>query len=141
MEMPRGSKSNVTSDINVTPFVDICLVLLIIFMVVTPMLQEGVQVNLPFARNTAKTPDDEDVAIVVALKNNRVVYIQKKPIARDQYLAEMAEIYDRMPEKKILIKADKAMTYGDVRSVMIETNEAGFSEVSLVTEKLPGLED
>lgn len=141
MEMPRGSKSNVTSDINVTPFVDICLVLLIIFMVVTPMLQEGVQVNLPFARNTAKTPDDEDVAIVVALKNNRVVYIQKKPIARDQYLAEMAEIYDRMPEKKILIKADKAMTYGDVRSVMIETNEAGFSEVSLVTEKLPGSED
>lgn len=141
MEMPRGSKSNVTSDINVTPFVDICLVLLIIFMVVTPMLQEGVQVNLPFARNTAKTPDDEDVAIIVALKNDRVVYIQKKPIARDQYLAEMAEIYDRMPEKKILIKADKAMTYGDVRSVMIETNEAGFSEVSLVTEKLPGSED
>ncbi len=141
MEMPRGSKSNVTSEINVTPFVDICLVLLIIFMVVTPMLQEGVQVNLPFARNTAKTPDDEDVAIIVALKNDRVVYVQKKPIARDQYLAEMAEIHDRMPEKKILIKADKAMTYGDVRSVMIETNEAGFSEVSLVTEKLPGSED
>jgi biopolymer transport protein ExbD len=130
--------SGVTSDINVTPFVDVCLVLLIIFMVVTPMLQEGIQINLPYAKNTENTEDDETHAIVVAVKDTQMVYVQSKPIPADQYLAEMTEIYDRMPDKMVLIKADKAMIYGDVRRVMVETNEAGFGQVSLVTEKTPG---
>ena len=129
------------ADINVTPFVDICLVLLIIFMVITPMLQEGIQINLPFARNTEKKDQDEAVAIVVAVKGPQVVYVQKKQIARDQYLAEMTEVHDRMPDKVVLIKADRAMIYGDVRKIMIETNQAGFDTVSLVTEKLPGSEE
>jgi biopolymer transport protein ExbD len=135
-----GSGGGFNADINVTPFVDICLVLLIIFMVVTPMLQEGIQVSLPFARNTAKTPDDEDHAVVVAVKDDRVIYVQRKPVPREQYLAEMTEIHDRTPDRSVLIKADRAMKYGDVRKVMIETNEAGFTEVSLVTEKVPGAE-
>jgi biopolymer transport protein ExbD len=128
MAMQLGSKG-LNSDINVTPFVDICLVLLIIFMVVTPMLQEGITVQLPYAKNTEKKEDDEAHAIVVAVPNAFTIYVQKK------------EIHDRMPDKAVLIKADRALKYGDVRKVMIETNEAGFSEVSLVTEKLPGSED
>ena len=139
MAMQLGNKG-LNSDINVTPFVDICLVLLIIFMVVTPMLQEGVTVNLPYAKNTTPKEDDENHAIVVAVPNDRQIFVQKKPIPRDQYQAEMTEIHDRMPDKSVLIKADRAMKYGDVRKVMIETNEAGFNEVSLVTEKLPGSE-
>ena len=135
-----GSGGGFNADINVTPFVDICLVLLIIFMVVTPMLQEGIQVSLPFARNTAKTPDDEEHAVVVAVKDDKVIYVQRKPVPRDQYLSEMTEIHDRTPDRSVLIKADRAMKYGDVRKVMIETNEAGFTEVSLVTEKVPGAE-
>ena len=129
-----GSPGGLNSDINVTPFVDICLVLLIIFMVVTPMLQEGVQVNLPQAKNTEKKEDDEANAIVVALKSAEIIYVQRKQIPRDSFLAEMSEIHDRMPEKSVLIKADRALTYGDVRKVMLEANEAGFSEVSLVAE-------
>ncbi len=140
MAIQTGGSGGVTSDINVTPFVDICLVLLIIFMVVTPMLQEGIQVNLPYARNTEDTEDDESHAIVVALKDDRVIYVQRKPIPAAQYLAEMTEIYDRMPDKQVLIKADRGMKYGDVRRVMVETNEAGFGAVSLVTEKMPGAE-
>ena len=139
MSMQLGSKG-LNSDINVTPFVDICLVLLIIFMVITPMLQEGITVQLPYAKNTEKKEDDEAHAIVVAVPNPSTIYVQKKQIPRDQYQAEMAEIHDRMPDKAVLIKADRALKYGDVRKVMIETNEAGFSEVSLVTEKLPGSE-
>ena len=139
MAMQTGG-SGVTSDINVTPFVDIVLVLLVIFMVVTPMLQEGIQINLPQAKNTAKTDDDEAAAITVALKDDRIIYIQRKPIPADQYLAEMREIYDRMPDKSVLIKADRSMSYGDVRRVMVETNEAGFGEVKLVTDKAPGSE-
>jgi biopolymer transport protein ExbD len=135
-----GSGGGFNADINVTPFVDICLVLLIIFMVVTPMLQEGIQVHLPFAKNTQKTPDDEDHAVVVAVKDDKVIFVQRKPVPRDQYLAEMTEIHDRTPDRSVLIKADRAMKYGDVRKVMVETNEAGFTEVSLVTEKIPGAE-
>jgi biopolymer transport protein TolR len=137
--MQLGSKG-LNSDINVTPFVDICLVLLIIFMVVTPMLQEGVTINLPYAKNTDPKEDDENHAIVVAVPNDHQIFVQKKPIPRDQYQAEMTEIHDRMPDKAVLIKADRSMKYGDVRKVMIETNDAGFSEVSLVTEKIPSSE-
>lgn len=136
-----GSDKQLNSEINVTPFVDICLVLLVIFMVVTPMLQEGITISLPYAKHTTKTQDDEAVAITVAVPNDRQIYIQKKQVPRDQFQAEMTEIHDRMPDKAILIKADKSMKYGDVRKVMVETNEAGFEEVSLVTEKAPGAED
>ena len=139
MAMQLGNKG-LNSDINVTPFVDICLVLLIIFMVVTPMLQSGITVQLPYAKNTEKHEDDEAHAIIVAVPNADTIYVQKKPIPRDQYQAEMTEIHDRMPDKAVLIKADRSMKYGDVRKVMIETNDAGFSEVSLVTEKMPGSE-
>jgi biopolymer transport protein ExbD len=138
--MQAGDNKNLNSDINVTPFVDICLVLLVIFMVVTPMLQEGITVHLPYAKHTEKHEDDEAHAIVVAVPNERQIFIQKKPVPRDQFQAEMTEIHDRMPDKAVLIKADKAMKYGDVRKVMVEANEAGFEEVSLVTEKSPGAE-
>jgi len=138
--MQAGDNKNLNSDINVTPFVDICLVLLVIFMVVTPMLQEGITVHLPYAKHTEKHEDDEAHAIVVAVPNDKQIYIQKKPVPRDQFQAEMTEIHDRMPDKAVLIKADKGMKYGDVRKVMVETNEAGFEEVSLVTEKSPGAE-
>ena len=136
-----GSNKSFNSDINVTPFVDICLVLLIIFMVVTPMLQEGIQVSLPQAKNTTKHEDDEAHAIVVAVTGPESVYVQKKLIPRDQYLAEMTEVHDRMPDRSVLIKADRKLRYGDVRKVMVETNEAGFTEVSLVSEKPPGVDD
>lgn len=145
MSMNVGGSSSLNSDINVTPFVDVCLVLLIIFMVVTPMLQEGITINLPYARNTEKVEDDESHAIVVAVKTEKNgeqrVFVQKKPVPRDQYLAEMTEVHDRMSDKNVLIKADRSMKYGDVRKVMIETNQAGFETVSLVTEKVPGQED
>ena len=137
MAMSLGG-SGVKSDINVTPFVDIVLVLLIIFMVVTPMLQEGIQIDLPFAKHSTKHEDDDAHAIVVAVKNADTIFVQKKPIPRDQFQAEMTEIHDRMPDKSVLIKADRIMKYGDVRKVMVEANEAGFTEVSLVSEKMPG---
>ncbi|HEX9426460.1 MAG TPA: biopolymer transporter ExbD [Candidatus Polarisedimenticolia bacterium] len=136
-----GGNKRLNSDINVTPFVDICLVLLIIFMVVTPMLQEGIQINLPYAKHAEKKEDDEAHAIIVAVKGPQQVYVMQKPVPRDQYLATMTEVHDRMPDKSVLIKADRSLKYGDVRKVMVETNEAGFTEVSLVTEKMPGADE
>jgi len=142
--MQMGGRG-LNSDINVTPFVDICLVLLIIFMVVTPMLQEGITINLPYAKKSENHPDDDEHAVVVAVKTEKngeqVVFVQKKPVPRDQYQAEMTEIHDRMPNKNILIKADRSMKYGDVRRIMVETNQAGFESVALVTEKVQGQQD
>src|SRR3989449_9148711 len=99
MSMNVGGGGALNSDINVTPFVDICLVLLIIFMVVTPMLQEGIQINLPFAKHSTKHEDDDVHAVVVALKDANTIFVHKKPIPRDQFQAEMTEIHDRNPDK------------------------------------------
>src|SRR5207247_6889841 len=98
--------------------------------------------DLPYAKQSTKHEDDDKHAIVVALKTeqngNQVVFIQKKPVPRDQFLAEMTEIHDRMSDKNVLIKADRSMKYGDVRKMMIETNQAGFDSVALVTDKVTG---
>ncbi len=105
----------------------------------------GITINLPYAKKSVKTEDDEQHAVVVAVKTEsngeQVVFVQKKPVPRDQYQAEMTEVHDRMPDKAILIKADRSMKYGDVRKIMIETNQAGFDSVALVTEKVQGQED
>src|SRR3989442_11355896 len=107
MSMNVGGGGGLNSDINVAPFVEIWLVLLIIFMVVTPMLQEGITNNLPYANKREKHEDDDAHAIVVAVKpeqnGEQTVYVQKKPIPRDQYLAEMTETDDRRSDKTILI--------------------------------------
>src|SRR3989442_12346959 len=134
MSMNVGGGGGLNSDINVPPFVDVCLVLLIIFMVVTPMLQEGIQINLPFAKHSTKHEDDDAHAVAIAV-SDKEIFVQKKKIPRDQFQAEMTEIHDRMPDKSVLIKADRAMKYGAVPKVMFEANEAGSTEVSLVSEK------
>jgi len=143
--MRLGEPAKMQAAINITPLVDVVLVLLIIFMVVTPMLQEGITINLPYAKKSTKHEDDDAHAIVVAVtteqNGNQVVFVQKKPVPRDQYLAEMTEIHDRMSDKNVLIKADRSMKYGDVRKMMIETNQAGFDSVALVTEKVPGQQE
>src|SRR5258705_13739571 len=127
MAMQLGS-SGLNSDINVTPFVDICLVLLIIFMVVTPMLQEGITINLPYAKNTEKKEDDESHAIIVAVKTEKngqqVMFVQKKPIPRDMYLSEMTEIHARLSYNSILMNADRSMKHREGRNEMIETQQA-----------------
>src|SRR2546428_12001505 len=106
MAMQMGGRG-LNSDINVTPFVDICLVLLIIFMVVTPMLQEGITINLPYAKKSLKHEDDDTHAVVVAVKTEKngeqVVYGQKKPVPRDQDQGAMTEVQDRLPDKSIPI--------------------------------------
>ena len=81
------------------------------------------------------------VAVKTEKNGEQVVFVQKKPVPRDQYQAEMTEIHDRMPNKNILIKADRSMKYGDVRRIMVETNQAGFESVALVTEKVQGQQD
>ncbi len=131
-----GPESHVVrSDINVTPLVDVCLVLLIIFMVVTPLLQEGVAVALPETVNPAKMPEGEN-QLDVAVKADGSVFLGARFVASSAVVAELADIYRTSPNKSVVIKADRNLKYKEVRNIMRLINEAGFRGVGLVTHQV-----
>ena len=121
------------SDINVTPLVDVCLVLLIIFMVVTPMLQKGVPVNLPVTEDPEKTPDT-DKQLQISLKADGSVYLGPNVVRKDQVEAALKEIQGRTPDREIAVKGDRKVKYGDVLDVLKACREVGFNDVGLVTQ-------
>src|SRR6202040_2048423 len=97
------SSAGLNSDINVTPLVDVCLVLLIIFMVVTPMLQKGVPINLPVTEDPQKTPDTEK-QLQISVKNDGSVYLGSMVVRKDQVQAELENIHARTPDREIAVK-------------------------------------
>ncbi len=124
----------VRSDINVTPLVDVCLVLLIIFMVVTPMLQKGVDVHLPETSQPDKMPEGQK-QLNVAIKSDGSVFVEQNWVPNDNVKAYLQDVHTQTPDKSVVIKADKRLKYKDVRKLMQLINEAGFSRVGIVTEK------
>ncbi len=133
MGMQVGS-AEVKSDINVTPLVDVVLVLLIIFMVVTPMLQKGVPVVLPVTDNPDKKPDTPNQTIV-SVKVDSTIYIEQNWVPKNEFVSKMKELRDRYPSREILIKGDARLRYKDVKKVLDMINEAGFENVGLISEK------
>ncbi len=129
MEAPE-----VRSDINVTPLVDVCLVLLIIFMVVTPLLQKGVNVTLPSTADPEKMPENEK-QLEVSIKSDGNVFIGQNWVTEDNLPSTLKEVYETNPERQVVVKGDKALKYKEVRKVMRLINEAGFTRVGLITEK------
>ena len=136
MELSSGS---VKADINVTPLVDVVLVLLIIFMVVTPMLQKGKPVLLPQTNNPAKKPDDPK-QILVVIDDKRGLWIDvpsasKETMSEELFNSKIKETFERNQSSAIVIKADRRLTYGDVKKTMMKIKEAGFQQVGLITDK------
>ncbi len=129
-----GGRQDVKSEINVTPLVDVCLVLLIIFMVVTPMLQKGRPVLLPQTDNPGKKPESQN-EVLISVQADKAVFIDTKWFPEKEFLAKMKELGERASSKDILIKADSRLNYGDVRNVMKMVKEGGFEKVALITEK------
>src|SRR5687768_18310907 len=119
MEAPE-----VRSDINVTPLVDVCLVLLIIFMVVTPMLQKGVDVVLPETSDPEKMPDNEK-HLEVSVKLDGSVHIGEDWITEENLMSQLEEIHSNNPVRQIVVKADRQLKYKEVRRVMRSVGEAG----------------
>jgi len=136
--LPKHNKPNlvkeVRSDINVTPLVDVCLVLLIIFMVVTPMLQQGVDVTLPETVNPTKMPENSK-QLTLAIKQDGAVFVSQNWVPKENLKATLAEVHTSTPDKEVVIKADRRLKYKDVRALMQLVNEVGFSRVGVITEK------
>ena len=124
------------ADINVTPLVDIVLVLLIIFMVITPMLQDGPNVKLPKASNTVSSEESSE-ATLVSVKRDGSIYVGDVQMGVDELRAELATILEPDPHKYILIKGDEKARYADVRVVMEICEELGAKSVGLQTEDKP----
>jgi TolR protein len=134
-----GAKGGVKSDINVTPLVDVMLVLLIIMMLVAPMLEQGVSVKLPSAANTVDKPEDPDQT-VVAIAADKSVYLNARPVQETDFATKINEILENKKQKIVLIRADEAVDYGAVMMVMDRLRQAGIEDIGLVTErkKTPG---
>ena len=127
---------NVNSNINVTPMVDVMLVLLIIFMVITPMLQKGVDVKLPSAGNT-KERKNEPKSITVAIKRDTTTFLGGTKLDnRNDLVPQLKEKLEDLPEggKMIYLKADQELPYSEVMKVMDLAREAGVEEIALIAE-------
>jgi biopolymer transport protein ExbD len=132
-----GKKGGPMADINVTPMADIMIVLLIIFMVITPMLQKGVDVKLPQAGNT-KERKDEPKTIVVAVRKDTTTYLGTTKLeSQAQLLPQIKERLQDLPEgaRMIYLKADDQLPYAEVMKVMDLCREAGVEEVALIAER------
>ena len=129
-----GAKGGIKSDINVTPLVDVMLVLLIIMMLVAPLLQQGVPVKLPQAANTVDKPETQDQT-VLAIGKNKELYLNAKPVTEGELATRLNEILENKKEKVVLIKADEEVEYSAVMGAMDQLRQAGIEDIGLVTER------
>ena len=130
-----GGKGGVKSDINVTPLVDVMLVLLIIMMLVAPMLEQGVQVKLPKANNATPKPQSQDQTII-AIGANRSLYVNAKPVQEQELATKVTELLEGKAggEKVVIIRADEEVEYGAVMAAMDQLRLAGIEDIGLITQ-------
>lgn len=121
------------SDINVTPFVDVMLVLLVIFMVTAPLLVAGVPVDLP--RSEAKPLPEDSEPLAVTLRGDGTLFLQETEISRGELVPRLKAIAESNPDLRIYVRADQKIAYGRVMEIMGLLNGAGFSRVALVTDR------
>lgn len=140
MGMDVGGKGGSVSDINVTPFCDVCLVLLIIFMVVTPMLQEGVQVNLPPARNPVAQPDaDKEGNIILSVvkdssTDQTLVFNGNTKVALTDLQSDLSKEFERNQATRVFLKAAANIRFSEVKKVLQVTQTVGFKQIGLLCQ-------
>ena len=139
MAMNLGSKGSLKADINVTPLVDVMLVLLIIMMLIAPMLQQGVSVKLPTATNTVDKPEVQGQT-VVAIGRDKQMYLNAKAVGEGDLGTKVTELLENAKEKIVLIKADEEVEYGAVMAAMDQLRQAGIEDIGLITERKKGAE-
>ena len=127
--MKFNREKDVLSEINVTPFVDVMLVLLVIFMVTAPLLQQGIDVNLPKAKGKDLPPEER---ITLIIKRNGVIYMNDNPVTLPEMRRKLESISTLNPN--VFLKADKDVPYGLVVEVMSDIKEAGIEKLGMITE-------
>ena len=132
----RDEGSKISSDINVTPMVDVMLVLLIIFMVVTPMLQKGVSVDMAKVNNPEQMPDaDKEDALLVSITRDGMVYLGSDRIDVDTLTNKVKDRLANKPDKRVYVKADMRTRFGGVVSVVDGVRAAGVDDLGLLTDQ------
>lgn len=121
----------VMSEINVTPLVDVMLVLLIIFMVTTPMMQQGIDIDLPETASSGVATSEEPFVLVI--KKNRKLYVAEQVIPTEQLATRLKAIFSTRKNKQVYLQADKTVDYGFVAETMGEIRAAGIFNIGLVT--------
>jgi biopolymer transport protein ExbD len=136
-----GTKGGVKSDINVTPLVDVMLVLLIIMMLIAPMLQQGVAVTLPEAGNTSDKPDTQDQT-VVAIDATSAFYVNAIRVTKDDLVPRVQAALEDKKEKIVYLKGDKDAKYSAIMDAMDALRKAQIENIALITERkhVPGQE-
>ncbi len=129
-----GAKGGPKSDINVTPLVDVMLVLLIIMMLIAPMLQKGVPVTLPIADNTVDKPETQDQT-VVAVDSKNQFYVDGLPIERALMAERVKTKLEDKSERIVLIKGDQDASYSAIMTAMDDLRKVGIEDIGLITEK------
>ena len=127
----RGRHHGLMSEINVTPFVDVMLVLLIIFMVAAPLLTVGVPIDLPETQANAMNPETQPITISVNEAGQ--IYLQETEIPLDELVAKLSAIATTGYEERIYVRGDKTTNYGVVMQVMARIQAAGYTKIGLVT--------
>jgi biopolymer transport protein ExbD len=129
-----GAKGGMKADINVTPLVDVMLVLLIIMMLIAPMLQKGVDVKLPLAANTTDKPETQEQT-VVAIDASKQMYLNGIRIREDDLRTQIEAALEDKKEKIVLIKGDENAPYSSIMSAMDRLRESNIENIGLITEK------
>ncbi len=131
--MVSGKRQRTTlSDINVTPLVDVMLVLLIIFMITAPMLQQGLAVNLPVATGTPQPPQDE--ALILTVNPEGVIYLNQTAYTLEALQPKLAGLAKNRSQQRLLLRADAAVPYGAVVQVMDAVKQAGIVQLGMITQ-------
>jgi len=128
----RPGRYNTMSEINVTPFVDVMLVLLVVFMITAPLLTVGVPIDLPKA--SASNLQGNEEPLTVSINGNGDIFLQETLVKNDELVARLLAIAENRTSRRIFVRGDRTVDYGAVMAVMGSLNAAGFNKVALVTE-------
>ncbi len=134
MSSGNGGDRRMMAEINVTPLVDVMLVLLIIFMVTAPMLTQGVDVNLPQANAKAMRADEE--RLVITVDANSRIFIGRQPVEFNRMSRTLKAVVAQRTDRQVFFRADRAVPYGFVVKVIAEARNAGIEKLGMVTEPL-----
>jgi len=131
--MPGGDEEPLLAEINVTPLVDVMMVLLIIFMIAAPMLHQGIEVNLPEA-DAETLPTRVDDPLVLSMNEQGLVFVQDKPIHPSQLVERLLPLLTARGDKSVFLKGDRELPYGKVIEVLDILHSGGITQIGLVTE-------